>query len=207
MRNSILNSLICLLISCCFTTCKHTTEVELYGDINGTVIDALSKVPLGGASVTISSNSNNIPSDANKHTGSNGKYSYLKLDPGDYKIQVAIEGYIDYTTTLTVKAGENTSGDISLIPLQPVLDVSEMILDFGWDQTQLTLVISNTGKGDLTWNIIKSAAWLSVTPSTGETTVQKSSILVAVDRKNLSAGSFIDLCISNAQLLSFPRQL
>jgi len=189
MRNSISMSVIILLILSFFSTCKTPVEVDLYGDISGTVTDALSKAPLEGAIVTLS------PSSASTQTGSDGKYSFTKLDPKEYEIQVTIEGYTTNTKNLTVKAGENTSGDISLTALQPVLDVSEMNLDFGEDQTQLALVISNTGKGDLNWNVVESIPWLSVNPTSGKTTVQKSSVVLTVDRTGLSVGN-------NSQLIS-----
>jgi len=183
MRNSIFSSFL-LLTLLFFTTCKSPVEVELYGNLAGTVTDAVTKAPIEGAIVTLS------PSSASTSTGSDGKYSFTKLDPLEYKIQVTIEGYATNTKNLTVKAGESTTGDLSLTSVQPVLEVSEMNLDFGEDQTLLPLVISNTGKSNLTWNVIESTAWISVNPTSGTTTVQKSSAIITIDRTGMSAGTY-----------------
>jgi hypothetical protein len=184
MQRSSLKSVLFVLIISLFTTCKSPVEVDLYGDINGIVTNELTKAPISGAIVTLS------PSNGSTQTGSDGKYSFTKLDPQDYKIQVTIDGYVANTKNLTVTAGENTYGDISLTPLLPVLDVSEMQLDFGESISQLTLVISNTGKGDLIWSLVKSVDWLSINPTSGKTTAEKSSILFTVDRSKLSVGTY-----------------
>lgn len=184
MQRSSLKSVLFVLIISLFTTCKSPVEVDLYGDINGIVTNELTKAPISGAIVTLS------PSNGSTQTGSDGKYSFTELDPQDYKIQVTIDGYVANTKNLTVTAGENTFGDISLTPLLPVLDVSEMQLDFGESISQLTLVISNTGKGDLIWSLVKSVDWLSINPTSGKTTAEKSSILFTVDRSKLSVGTY-----------------
>jgi len=176
-----------LLTALFFTACKTPVEVELYGDLSGIITDAVTKAPISGAIVTLS------PSSASTSTGNDGKYSFTKLDPLEYKIQVIIEGYETNTKNLTVKAGESTTGDLSLTSVQPVLDVSEMNLDFGEEQVSLPLVISNIGKGDLNWNIIESIPWLSVNPTSGKTTLQKSSAIFTIDRTSLSAGSYSQL--------------
>ena len=186
MRNSFLIPVM-LFTAFLFTTCKTPVEVELYGDLTGTVTDATTKAPVVGAIVTLS------PSSASTSTGSDGKYSFTKLDPKEYKIQVTIDGYETNTKNLTVKAGESTTGDLSITSLQPVLDVSEMNLDFGEDQTLLPLVISNTGKSSLNWNIIESTSWISVNPTSGTTTVQKSSAIITVDRTGMSPGTYSQL--------------
>jgi uncharacterized protein (TIGR02145 family) len=186
MRNSIYIPVLFLTVFF-FSICKTPVEIELYGDLSGIITDAVTKAPIAGAIVTLS------PSSASTSTGSDGKYSFTKLDPLEYKIQVTIEGYETNTKNLMVKAGETTTGDLSLTTVQPVLDVSEMNLDFGEDQLSLPLVISNIGKSDLNWNIIESIPWLSVNPTSGKTTLQKSSAIFTIDRTNLSAGSYSQL--------------
>jgi len=163
--------------------CKKTDEVNLLGNISGTVTDATSKSPIAGAIVTLS------PTNSSTQTGSDGKYSFKNLDPRDYKIDVASDGYTGNSKTITVTAGETTFGDLSLSVLQPVLDASVMSLDFGESETQLPIVISNTGKGELSWSVTENIPWLSVNPTSGKTTTQKSSIVVTVDRTGMSQGS------------------
>ena len=184
MNKQSFNTIILLSVLFLFSTCKSPVEVELYGEINGVVTDAISKQPLQGALVSMS------PDNMSTLTGSDGKYSFKRLDPKDYKIQVSLEGYTTNTKNATVKAGEAISGDISLISVQPNLEVDQLLLDFGDTYTQMPLVISNSGKGELDWNIIENIPWLSVNPTLGKTTVQKASIIITIDRTALSVGSY-----------------
>ncbi len=195
MRNSIFSSFL-LLIALFFATCKTPVEVDLYGDLSGTITDATTKEPVVGAIVTLS------PSNSSTRTGSDGKYSFTELDPQDYKIDVSCEGYTTNSKTLTIKAGETTIGDISISSLQPVIDASLTSLDFGETLTQLPLVISNIGKGELSWSVTEDVGWLSVNPISGKTTTQKSSIVVTVDRTNVSQGTYSQVIsvISNSTL-------
>jgi|GEM_PF-2428180 len=173
-----------LFILIAFICCKSPVEVELYGEITGTVTDAVSKQPIVGAIVTLS------PSSSSARTGSDGKYSFVNLDPKDYKIEVSSEGYANDTKTLTVKAGETTIGDFSLGSIQPVLTASTINMDFGTDQTLIPLELTNTGKGTLTWSVVENVPWLTANPTSGSTTTQKSSVVITVDRTGLAEGSY-----------------
>lgn len=183
MRNIFLTHVM-LFTAFLFTACKTPVEVELYGDLAGTVIDAATKAPITGAIVTIS------PSSASTSTGSDGKYSFTKLDPLEYKIQVTIEGYETNTKNLTVKAGESTTGDISLTSIIPVLNISVASFDFGNNLTSLPIAIKNIGKGVLNWTVSEDVDWISVNPLSGSTTTAVSNIIISVDRSRLTQGSY-----------------
>ncbi|MDO9152913.1 MAG: LamG-like jellyroll fold domain-containing protein [Paludibacter sp.] len=173
-----------LFILILFSFCKTPVEIDLYGNIIGTVTDGISKEPVVGAIVTLS------PSSSSARTGSDGKYSFVNLDPKDYKIDISSEGYANDTKTLTVKAGETTTGDFSLGSINPVLRLSTINIDFGTDQTLIPLEITNTGKGILTWNVVENVTWLTANPTSGSTTTQKSSVVITVDRLGLAEGSY-----------------
>ena len=173
-----------LFILITFIGCKSPVEVELYGEITGTITDAVSKQPIVGAIVTLS------PSSSSTRTGSDGKYSFVNLDPKDYKIDVSSEGYANDTKTLTVKAGETTIGDFILGSIEPALTILTINMDFGTDQTLIPLEITNTGKGTLTWSVVENVPWLTANPTSGNTTTKKSSVVITVDRTGLAEGSY-----------------
>jgi len=183
MRNSFFIPVM-LFTAFFFSTCKTPVEVELYGDLTGIVSDAVTKAPISGAIVTLS------PSSASTSTGSDGKYSFTKLDPLEYKIQVAIEGYVTNNKSLTVKAGETTTGDISLTSIIPVLNISVASFDFGNNLTSLPIAIKNTGKGVLNWTVSEDVDWISVNPLSGSTTTGVSNVIISVDRSSLTLGSY-----------------
>ncbi len=75
----------------------------------------------------------------------------------------------------------------------PVLQVTPESLDFGAAQTEAQLQISNTGLETLNWTITlpAGAAWLSVTPASGELAVGSvpAQITVRATRAGLTGGS------------------
>ena len=57
--------------------------------------------------------------------------------------------------------------------------------------TTLTLDIKNTGSAELTWQISEDITWLSCLPTSGTTGADKSSsVIVSVDRNNLTRGNY-----------------
>lgn len=72
-------------------------------------------------------------------------------------------------------------------PPDPVLAVSPTSLDFGTSTTQLTLSIFNDGGGVLSWNIVESLTWLSVSQISGSGFAE---VTVTVDRTGLAPGEY-----------------
>ncbi len=65
----------------------------------------------------------------------------------------------------------------------PVLNVSTNELDFGTDKTQLSLTISNTGEGELTWTMGSLPSWLDAGPKQGTIAPgEGTDVQVTVDR-------------------------
>jgi hypothetical protein len=71
----------------------------------------------------------------------------------------------------------------------PVLHVSVTSLDFGTNTNNLTVEITNTGKGELTWSIVEDLPWLSTNPASGQTVASASVVTVTVDREQLAENS------------------
>lgn len=70
--------------------------------IKGLVVDGVTKSPVKGAKVTISSNSHSVT------TSEKGEYWRLLL-PGTYKVTVSAYGYLNTSKTVTIKASDNRS--------------------------------------------------------------------------------------------------
>jgi hypothetical protein len=93
------------------------------------------------------------------------------------------------TGTFTISSnGGSATVNVTAGKEIPVLHVSTNSLDFGSTINTLLLEISNTGQGTLEWSIIKDIAWLSVNPSTGNTTTS-TSVTLTVDRSQLTENS------------------
>ena len=69
-----------------------------------------------------------------------------------------------------------------------ILSVSIKSLNFGSSNTSMTFSISNSGTGNLTWNVSESESWItSVSPASG---TNSGTITVQVSRSGLSPGSY-----------------
>lgn len=89
----------------------------------------------------------------------NGSVDRSGRAPGSYSGQMRVssnagEAFVDVTMT---------------IPEHPVLGVSPAQLDFSDRDTELPIVISNSGNGTLTWSAYSSDSWISVAPTNGAT--------------------------------------
>ena len=73
--------------------------------------------------------------------------------------------------------------------LTPVLYVSTHVLDFGKDNTTLSVDISNTGTGTLEWSVSEDIPWMSVSPDKGSVKTGKSTAVFTVSRNGLENGS------------------
>ncbi|MBN1350944.1 T9SS type A sorting domain-containing protein [candidate division KSB1 bacterium] len=79
--------------------------------------------------------------------------------------------------------------DVQPAEAVPALAVTPAALDFGFDETELTLEIANTGGGDLTWTVAENpeAGWITeVNPASG---TGDATVAVTVDRATLASGS------------------
>jgi len=165
-------------------SCEPPTKAETTGDIQGIIYDASSSQPLGGATITTE------PITSSKITDSNGSFKLEGVEPGDYTLQVTKSGYQTNSTTVNVVAGETASADLQLTAVAPQLSVSVTSLDFGSTSSSLPFTISNTGEGALEWSVSENSDWISVNPTSGNTTDNQSSVTVSVSRTGLDPGDF-----------------
>lgn len=166
--------------------CTKKSDIEQYGQISGVVKNFSNGEPLTGASVTLS------PSSSTRSTGTDGTFSFAELSPGQYTVQVAKDGFQTNSVTVNVVAGESRQADILLKPAQPIIKVSNQILDFGTDKSLLPLEISNDGAGQLTWSLAVDKPWLSSNPVSGNVAAGSlNTVNISIDRSQLSKSTFI----------------
>lgn len=184
MKNFSLKSILAMLwIALLSVGCTEEAE-DLFGNIYGQVTDADTRELLKGVSVSIS------PQGDSQVTGSDGNYSFRELAPTDYTLTFKAEGYETTTRKFTVQAGVNTQGDMQLTPLRPLLSVSPTTVDFGSENTTLTLDITNAGKGVLQWSITEDIEWLDCSVLSGAVEKEPASVVLSVSRVGWVKGSY-----------------
>jgi hypothetical protein len=86
--------------------------------------------------------------------------------------------------------GGITLVDIATIPVNPILNVAPLSIDFGNATTDLTFTISNSGSGTINWTIAPDRTWITTDSSAGYTIVETDIITVTVDRSGLAADTY-----------------
>ena len=171
-------------LSVLLMACGGSDPVDVTGGIVGTVYDSNNN-PLQGVSMTLT------PLGKTTTTGQNGTYSFNDIDAGSYRVQARKSGFQEDTKTVNVSVGGNSTLDFHLNPAAASLQLSQETLDFGNDNTTLTLDIKNTGAASLSWQISEDITWLQCIPTSGTTAAGgTSSVIVNVDRTGLSRGNY-----------------
>lgn len=172
------------LLSVLLMACGGSDPVDVSGGIVGTVYDSNNN-PLQGVAMTLT------PLGKTTTTGQNGTYSFNDIDAGSYRVQARKSGYQEDTKSVNVSVGGNATLDFHLNPAAASLKLSQETLDFGNDNTTLTLDIKNPGAATLNWQISEDVSWLQCLPTSGATQAgQTSSVIVNVDRTGLSRGNY-----------------
>jgi len=92
------------------TSTQNFVLIPNPGSISGTVTDASTKQPLGGASVTLSGNSTPVT------TSADGSYSFTSVAEGSYSVTANATGYAGQSATVGVGPGAAVSQNVSLQP-------------------------------------------------------------------------------------------
>ena len=164
-------------------SCDPPNDASTTGDIEGVTYDEKTAQPLAGVSITTT------PVTSSKISDASGKYKLEGVEPGDYTINASKSGYNSKSINVNVVAGETASADLMLLEQGPELNVSTGILNFGTASNSLTLNISNSGVGTLTWTITSNASWVSVNPLNGSTENETDVVTVTVNRSGMSYGT------------------
>jgi hypothetical protein len=107
---------------------------------------------------------------------------------------------------LLVSCGDDDSPVDSGGGLSATIAVEPSSLNFDVDQTQLTLLLSNSGEGTLTWQCACDSNLVSYTPTTGSLTTGTDTIVVDANRVGLVGGEHSDTLMftSNGGSLTVP---
>ena len=166
------------------TACEEELPNTM-GNIYGIVGDMETGEPIKGASVILS------PGNQTTVTGYDGHFEFRNLEAGQYKLQVSANGYNTNSRQITVLAGTNVSGDITMSPIKAVNNISlaNNYFNFGGTHTEQILTIGNVGNnGSVSWEITGvDVSWLKITPMSGTIAQGKEvSVKLIVDRNKLS---------------------
>lgn len=177
-------SLFILTILIFALSCNKKSDTELYGDITGKVKNSSDGEPISGAIISIT------PTNSSTTSGTDGTYAFTQLEPRQYSIEVSRSGFQSNSINITVEPGENRFGDILLTPIQPVLQVSTLTLDYGTDKNILPIEIRNNGANQLNWSVTADKPWITVNPSNGSTTAGVGTVSISIDRGQMGKTAY-----------------
>jgi hypothetical protein len=98
------------LALCMMPSCQ---KEKTTGKIQGLVTNASTNEPIQGVNISLS------PTGLSAVTGSDGRYEFVNLEVGQYTVKGEKAGYEEATKSVTIVAGNVSSGDMQL---QPVAD-------------------------------------------------------------------------------------
>lgn len=185
--------LLCCMAVSLMVACTEDEE-ETTGSIYGIVNDAYSGDPIAVARVTLN------PSGKSTNTGSDGRYEFLDMEPGQYTIQISKTGYKTNSKSISVVAGKQAPGDMLLEPEAEEADIQiePSTLNFGTTQDELSVTLTNRGNAITEWALnLGENRWLSASPTSGNIAANKTqSIIFRVDRDKLSETKNIKVSLS-----------
>lgn len=191
-------TLLLFLLASCGGALKEVTDY--HGDITGTVM--CDGEPLSSVEVEIN------PGGETVFTNNNGSYSFKRVEAGNYKLTFSKDGYKSVQKTVSVKAGEVVTADVSLVIEGNIISVDVEVLDFGKQKNELAITLQNKSGKIVSWEVEKNQlpSWLTLSayeddiPSKGTNLVS-----VSVDRSKVegeSAKASINILISSGQTLA-----
>jgi uncharacterized protein (TIGR02145 family) len=174
-------------------------EIILHGDIGGIVTDAVTNQPLQTATVTLS------PITETVTTGSDGKYLFKSLAPGNYQVHASKQNYAESKNNAVVTSANTIDIDFALDEI-PSIHFSKTILDFGFYLTISSFTISKTGPGEVGYIYTPSKAWITVNPSSGVINNETDTIKVTINRVGLTDNLIEESIIVRSTYLHYVFQ-
>lgn len=182
-------------IICAFAVCLVSCQKEkTTGQIQGLVTNANTSEPIQGVNISLS------PTGASAVTGSDGRYEFANLQPGNYTVQGVKAGFESNTKNISITAGNVSSGDMQLRPTVSGFRLNVEYLDFSTNFSQLQFKIINASATlPLSWEIMESMNWMTVTPSTGNLQGgQEVTVTVNIDRSLITQSTSANLTVRSA---------
>ena len=133
------NSILFLVSILFLTSCVHT-EVEVNGNIAGSVREKESAKAISGCSISIEPGNNQL------YSSEDGSYSFTGLQMGDYTLTASKSGYEILTETITIGAGKTLNHDIMLTPAKaPMVSTDSVTNLLANSATLCGTVVDNGG--------------------------------------------------------------
>lgn len=177
------------------------TKEKATGRIQGIVTNMNTTEPIQGVNISLS------PTGASAVTGSDGRYEFNNLEPGNYTVQGVKAGFESNTKNISITVGNVSSGDMQLRPTVNGFRLNVEYLDFSTNFSQLQFKIINASATlPLSWEIMESMNWMTVTPSTGNLQGgQETTITVNIDRSLITQSTTANLTVrSTDQSIVLP---
>ena len=183
-----------LFVFSLFIMTSCVKEEKPVGRIQGIVTNANTTEPIQGVNISLS------PTGASAVTGSDGRYEFNNLEPGNYTVQGVKSGYESNTKNISITAGNISSGDMQLRPAVSGFRLNVEYLDFGTNFSQLQFKIINKSETlPLSWEIMESLSWMEVTPNTGNISGgQETTVTVNIDRSLIQQSTTANLTVRSA---------
>ncbi len=149
-----------IVLSLVIISCGDDEDVkDETGIITGFVSDyASANTPIVGATVTVS------PKGLVRATGSDGRFEFDGLEPGNYTISVSANNYQSDIKRTMVYAGKVSSCDFLLEKAGASIDIAPLNLVFGRNMEQTSFTITNNTNGALAYSISNYPDYIQVTP-------------------------------------------
>ena len=170
------------------------TKQETTGRIQGIVTNVITTEPIQGVNISLS------PTGASAVTGSDGRYEFNNLIPGNYTVQGMKNGYESNTKNITISAGNVSSGDMMLRPATTGFHLNVQYIDFGSTFSQMQFKIINASTTQpMSWEIMESLNWLTATPSTGNLQGgQETTVNLNIDRSLIPQSISANITVRSA---------
>ena len=178
---------------CMMTSCSKEKPVAT-GKIQGIVTKSVTGEPIKSVNISLS------PTGLSAVTGSDGRYQFNNLEPGQYTVQGMKEGYESNTKNITIVAGNISSGDMTMKPMVSGFTLNVQTLDFGESFSQLQFKIINASQTmPLSWEIEESLNWLTATPNSGNLQGgQETTVSVNIDRTQVQQSITSNIIVRSA---------
>ncbi len=175
------------------TSCAKE-KTPTIGKIQGIVTNSITNEPIQGVNISLS------PTGLSAVTGSDGRYQFNNLEPGQYTVQGMKEGYESNTKNITIVADNISSGDMTMKPMVSGFTLNVQTLDFGESFSQLQFKIINASSVmPLSWEIEESLNWLTATPNSGNLQGgQETTVSVNIDRTQIQQSTTANIMVRSS---------
>ena len=172
------------------------TKEKATGRIQGIVTNMNTTEPIQGVNISLS------PTGASAVTGSDGRYEFNNLEPGNYTVQGMKTGFETNTKSIVVTENGVASGDMQMRTATTGFNLNVEYLDFGNHFNTLTFKIINASTTTpMSWEIFESLNWLTVTPNTGNLQGgQEVTLTVTIDRTLINQNTTGNITIHSADM-------